>query len=423
MKVLRLEAENVLRLKAVRLLPDGKSVVVGGPNGAGKSSVLKLIEMALGGQRTVPGEPVRRGASHGHVLLETEDFLITRNFTGGGRESHLEVKRRAGGTKVTSPQALLDHVFGSLSFDPLAFERMDEKEQATVLRKLVGLDFTAQDQHRAELFATRTDVNREVTRLKGALEKMPEPAEDTPDAEVSAADLVADLQRRQKVNAANQRARDELRDLRGKASRAKIEVERLRRELAEAEQHLADITERGVAKAAEVEALTDEALDDLQEQIASVDATNAAVRTKRERARLEAEHAARTEESDDLTKRIADIDDEKARAAREAAYPVPGLEVTSTGVLLNGLPLSQASQAERLRASVAIGAASNTRLKVMLVRDGALLDGESMRLLAEIAEQHDTQLWVEVVGDRDEVTVLLSDGEVSEDRSAASEAA
>ena len=46
----------------------------------------------------------------------------------------------------------------------------------------------------------------------------------------------------------------------------------------------------------------------------------------------------------------------------------------------------------------------------------ALQRYRAQALLAGIAAERDTQLLVEVVGDRKEVTVLISDGEVLEDR-------
>ena len=53
-KILKLTAENLLRLKAVEITPDGELVVVGGRNAQGKTSVLDAIEMALGGKRKIP---------------------------------------------------------------------------------------------------------------------------------------------------------------------------------------------------------------------------------------------------------------------------------------------------------------------------------------------------------------------------------
>ena len=72
LKVVRLEAENVKRLVAVEVEPDGSLVLVGGKNGAGKSSLLDSIAYALGGQALVCERPLRDGAERGHVEVDLD---------------------------------------------------------------------------------------------------------------------------------------------------------------------------------------------------------------------------------------------------------------------------------------------------------------------------------------------------------------
>jgi hypothetical protein len=91
---------------------------------------------------------------------------------------------------------------------------------------------------------------------------------------------------------------------------------------------------------------------------------------------------------------------------------VPGLALGESGPTFNGVPLSQASGAERLRVSVAIGLALNPRLRVLLVRDASLLDENSLRLVAEMAQDAGAQVWLERVGDGDPGAVIIADGQV-----------
>jgi hypothetical protein len=81
--------------------------------------------------------------------------------------------------------------------------------------------------------------------------------------------------------------------------------------------------------------------------------------------------------------------------------------------LYRGFPFEQASSAEQLRVSAAIGMALNPELKVMLIRDGSLLDAESLRLLSELAERADHQIWIERVSTGEEVSVVIEDGLVA----------
>ena len=78
------------------------------------------------------------------------------------------------------------------------------------------------------------------------------------------------------------------------------------------------------------------------------------------------------------------------------------------------IPFSQASEAEKIKASMAIGLALNPQLRVLLIRDGSLLDSDSLKTIGEMAANADAQIWIERVGDGDEVSVVIEDGAVVE---------
>lgn len=413
MKILSIEIDNVLAITAVRLEPNGRPVVIGGANGAGKSSVLNAIAMAFGGGRAIPEEPMHRGAESAHVVCETEELTVTRKWTAAGK-STIEVRARDG-SRVAKPQEVLDRLFGALTFDPLAFERMAPRDQRAALMKIAGLDFAASDAQRAAAYDARTDVNREVKRLEGAVASIPPTPAGGPTEERSIGDVLAELRRRETGNAENAARRRELGALRDRATKQAETIRRLRSELAAAEETLASMTRDGKAMAAVVEALVDAPTSEVSAQIATLEADNKRARDFQAREKLRTDLRAAQAKADAHTKTIEGIDAKKAAAAAAAKYPIPGLVVTDDGVRLNGVPFANASSAERLRASVAIGAAENPQLRVMLIRDGALLDDRSLETLAGIAAEYDIQTWTEVVGNRKACTVLIADGEVAVD--------
>ena len=112
------------------------------------------------------------------------------------------------------------------------------------------------------------------------------------------------------------------------------------------------------------------------------------------------------------TKTISEIDERKRAELAAAEFPVAGLGFDDDGVLLNDLPFSQASSAEKLRVSVAMGLAMNPRLRVLLIRDGSLLDEESLGIIQEMAEKSDAQIWIERVGEGAECQVIIEDGSI-----------
>lgn len=422
MKIVKLEASNVKRLVAVEITPDGSLVVVGGKNGAGKSSTLDSIAMALGGKDLVPEKPLRSGAEKGHVEVDLGDLVVRRTFTAAGGGT-LTVSNRDG-ARYPSPQKILDDLTGRLTFDPLAFSRMDPRKQLETLRALVGVDFSALDRERAALYEERTAVGRTAKALEGQLAGRAL-HEDAPESEVSVAALMAEL------DAAQARIR-EIDDLVAASVEWERDIQIHERAVSDAEARLAEAkanldrerellaAQREGAKkakeAADAASATKPDVAPIRAKIASADEQNRKHRENLEREEIAAELDGTKREVATLSAKIEALDRTKEATLAGAAFPVPGLSFDESGVLLNGLPFSQASSAEQLRVSVAMGLAMNPKLRVLLIRDGSLLDAESLRLVAEMAEEAEAQVWMERVGDGAECSVVIEDGHVREVR-------
>ena len=123
-----------------------------------------------------------------------------------------------------------------------------------------------------------------------------------------------------------------------------------------------------------------------------------------------------TEAANDLQLKIEAARREKVDAMLAAEWPVEGLGFGPDGVTFNDLPFDQCSSAEQLRISTAIGASQNPKLNVMFIRDGSLLDADSLAAVGEIAERYGSQVWIERVGYGEECSVIIEDGTVVEAR-------
>ncbi len=423
-RIIELRVENFKRVSALTLCPNAGVTTVSGRNGQGKSSTLDAIQAALGGKDAAPSKPVKVGAEKAVVVVRTDDYTITRTFKPDGT-SALKVES-ADGARYSSPQAMLDGILGTLSFDPLAFTRQKPKDQAETLRALAGLDFSAIDADRARVFEARTVANREVKRIEGELAGLPQHP-DAPAEPVSIADLAAELSAAEATAANHRELEADVRDSERKLDETRRAYQANRARRAELEAALAKCDEEGAAieaqgrewaedvvvcrKKVEAHVVVDPA--PIRERLASADATNAMVRANARRAEVAAMLERRQLQANELTTKIAEADAAKARMLREASFPLDGLSVGDDGVTLHGIPFEQASSAEQLRASIAIGAALHPKLRTMLVRDGALLDSSSLELLAEMAESMGVQILVERVGPGDRMGVVIEDGAIA----------
>jgi len=424
-RIISLKSENVKRIRCVFIEPTGNVVVISGKNAQGKSSVLDSIEMCLGGAGSIPAKPVRKGAQKAKVKIDLGEFVVARTFTAGGGTA-LKITAKDG-TDRRSPQAILDAMAGNLTFDPLAFMRMKPPEKGKLLRQLAGLDFTELDQKRQKIYDERTNVNRDAKALEFRLQSAVAAPAGTPAVEVSAAAILDEQAKAQAVNSDNEKAReklagevDRLNRFVERAGEIGKEIEELKRqlfakegdlEICVGEQQKIKTALPGMTKA--VAALKDVDLSGFAERCRKVEETNRAVRAKKARAELAGQLKVKEAEASKLTTAIEDIDADKREKIAAAKYPIAGLAVAEDGsAQFNGLPIDQASSAEQLLVSVSIGAALNPKLRVLLIRDGALLDTDSKKLLADFAAKNDLQIWVEETESGDEAAVIMEDGMV-----------
>lgn len=418
MKIIQLKSENVKRLHAVEIKPDGNVIVIGGNNGAGKSSVLDSIQWALGGEPDAK-MPVRKGEEKARIVADLGDLVVTRTITPSGGGSL--VVKNADGVRQESPQTILDKLVGKLTFDPLEFSRQKPKQQAETLRTLVGLDFAAHDKEREKVFDHRTDVNREAAALKNRMAAMPK-HDDAPEREQSAGVIMAEQAEAVAKNANNAAARREAEQAKTELTRAENLLEDLNRQAAELSARITRGKQTLEARKATAIALNEAAakLQDVdvsgyQIKLSEVERGNSKLRENKARLSVVEQFKAKSEEADKLTARLEKFDAEKRHKINAAKYPIEGLAFdVAGGVVLDGIPFEQASSAEQLRVSVAIGLALNPKLRVLLIRDGSLLDEESLKLVAEMAEKADAQVWMERVGQDASTSVLIEGGMVAE---------
>lgn len=409
--IIRLTAANVKRLKAVEITPTGAIVEITGRNGQGKSSVLDTIVMGLGGKAMDCPEVVRRGEDSASAVLELDNGItVKRSWTPDGKQ-YLSVID-GDGNKIKSPQGALDSLVGRLSFDPLAYARMKPAEQVATLKQIVGLDFSALDKQRAMAYEARTATNRELERAKAQLAAMP-PVENPPAAEVVVSDLIALRDQHQRTIAENNKLRAYLKQEASQIDDMQSQAENLRQQLSALTERIRARNEHYVKTAMEASKLSDPDLSGITDRIRNAEADNARYRAAQARAEKADAVKYLTNTTAELTQTIEEIDENKKATLASAAMPVPGLSFDGDSLLMNGLPFEQASQAQRLLVSVAMGLALNPTLRIMLIRDGSLLDSDSMAQLAAFAEANDAQVWIETVSDGDGQGFIIEDGTVA----------
>jgi RecA/RadA recombinase len=431
MKIIKFEAENFKRLSAVEITPTGDLVEICGGNGQGKTSILDAIFCAIAGPGAMKGqpEPIRRGADTAHIRLDMGELIIRRSFKRKGDETTQTLTVESpDGAQFKGPQGILNSLIDAISFDPLGFLRMSPAEQFNAFCKFVpGFDFAADEAlHRGD-FSKRTEQNRIAKDRRAAAGLISIPEGFAPISEDAIIDALSEASGDNDRLAERQRRREAVKreadDFRAEAAGARANIESRELKIKDLMTEIADWKsdeENATAQAAErdsqlasakpLPAPVDTAA--LRDQLTAARAHNAAGARAAERDRLLVEAQAAEDAADALSAKMTARETAKRAAIAAAKMPIAGVEFGDGHIRLNGSPFSQASDAEQLRASIAIAMANNNKLRVIRVRDGSLLDPAGMRLLAEMADAADYQVWIERVETTGTVGIVIEDGAV-----------
>lgn len=461
MKIIKFSAENIKRLSVVEITPGGNLVQITGQNASGKTSVLDALWWCIAGASHIQAVPIRRGATEARIRLDLGEICVTRTFKAKDDQvTTAIVVENAEGMRAPSPQKMLDSLLGALSFDPLAFTRMDAKAQFDAVRRFVpGIDFDAIDVANKRDYEARTDINRRAKEQRTLANKIEVPP-DLPADPIDESALVDELQLAGAHNADIERRRAAREQVAQTIERNRTAIPRLladyqtkfdarQRHTTEMVADLGrqikalqariikvnqdadrDLGELDRTTRTETDGLEREAaglqkkLDQAPELPSVIDVS--ALRTRIdagrqvnqqiEKRQRRDQHAAAVDalerQSANLTAAMDRRNAEKQAAITAAKMPVDGLGFGAGIVTLNGVPFDQASDAEQLRASIAIAMAENPKLRVVRVRDGSLLDEDGLRMLAEMADAHDCQVWIERVDGSGKVGFVLEDGHI-----------
>jgi len=399
LKIIKLIANNIKKLKAVEITPKGDVVVITGKNGQGKTNVLESIWYALAGSNDIPTEPIRKGEEKGEIELDLGEYIVTRKFTKGGENTYLEVKNKDG-AKFPSPQALLDKLIGDVSFNPIDLMKAGNRDE--MLLDIAGLSgkLEALDKERQEKYSQRTFENREAKRFEAQIDKGLEKVES-----VNVRELLEEISDVKEIQHMIEILETKANSIEEHINAILNELEKEKKELEGTKEDL-NTFYKNAEKCPP--------LKELRAKLNEAEETNRKARDYEQNEKVKNLYKKRKEVADNLTKEIENIDKQKKELIENAKFPVAGMGYRDGKVTFNDIPLDQLSKSEEVLLGIQIQMELYPKLKVILIPDASLLDSESMSTLEKLAKDKDYQLWVERVED-EKVGVLIEDGTVKAD--------
>ncbi|CAN5419595.1 hypothetical protein BH09ACT9_BH09ACT9_00130 [soil metagenome] len=369
---------NFEGVKEATIYPKGKGLtVISGKNGAGKSSLINGVRECIDpkGIRGPKGiaRPIRDGESEAYVELLTDLARIVRLYKKN--DAGIRTVYALDGAKYPSGKQFVDEATGGILWDPYEFVSLEEKDQRAQLLKAVSLPFDLDELDRKHAGAVdrRKDKKKDLDRVTNDLARLPKPDDDTPSDEVSAADIMAELDAARRANDQFDKdttTRTELRD----------RVAKLEAALADARAGLAFIEGR-LAKAERIDTTAIVARLDSLQQI------NQTVRDAQKYRTSAADVATEAAALAAVEAEIADIAETKRAGLAAAQFPVDGLGFDEDGVTFDGRPFKQLNEGEQTVVAFDLATLTEADLRLVVIKNGNDLDLDTIDRIAAKCEE------------------------------------
>lgn len=390
---------------------DENLVKISWNNGAGKSTIVDAIFLAILGKTYIgKGRSIENLVTLGKEKSEIEVTLewsgkklrITRKITQAGNTS-LEVWSSDPDEKLQ--QKDLDALLSEFTVDPLEFTRKSKKEQYETMKTITWVD-TTQIDNEILLQEEKTKIARaQATEYKKSLENMKwvEKVD-----RVSTEDLAQQQREILEHNQAVNQSEYKITTTKEKVEHLKQELQRIQSELKEEEWYLETLIQAHEVIGTFIDTT------EIQQKIGNADEIN---QKASQRERYKELQEVTTAKEVELTKQATILDDlreKRKEMVKKADMPIDWMEFSEAdGVIINGILFDQYSSAEQLKFACKIATSTNPALRVIYIKDGSLLDTNSMKEIEQFAETEWYQIFCERVGEEAD-TIIMRDGKALE---------
>ena len=403
MKIIRLQAENIKKLRAIDITPESNVVKITGKNAQGKTSVLDSILYAIAGKKYIPSKPIREGEKKANIEIDLGDFKINRSFTEAG--TYLKVTTKEG-AQYPKAQEKLSKFIKNISFDPLEFANKSSKEQVETLTELLGISEKLEELEEAyeRAYEERTITNRALREAEAKL-NIDKPKEKYFGVKRIDVSKVSDqLEKEREKLIIIQQAKDTINE-------CKSEIESLEEGLKEAKLEMKTAIEE---LAHHKKDFDEKIVDKLKEKLKNATEINERISEAQTFTRLQTEAETLKRKAENWDNTVKEVIAGKMKLITKSNMPIEGLNINENReVTYNNIPFDQLSGAERLKVSLSIAMAMNPELRVIRILDGSLLDEDNLKVIEEMATDKDYQVWLEQVRNDGEVGFYIEDGSIS----------
>ena len=408
-KILSLEAENVKRVRAVKVEPTAAGLtIIGGDNNQGKTSVLDALAWALGGDRFRPSQAAREGSAVPPYLKVTlsDGIIVERK----GKNSALTVTDPSG---KKAGQQLLNAFIEPLALDLPRFMQMNDREKADTLLQIIGVgDQLVVLEHKEQELYNKRHAIGQIADQKAKYAKEQAFWPDAPKDLISASDLIAQQQDILARNGENQRKRAMVEIIARQVETLQAKVSDLALQLNTAQDELAAKSADLETARKSAEQLHDESTEELERSIRDIETINAKVRDNLNREKAEEDARGYREQYDALTAELEKTRQAKRNLLDGAHLPLPGLGVEDGALTYQGQRWDNMSGSDQLRVATAIVRCLKPQCGFVLLDKLEQMDMTTLREFGAWLESEGLQAIATRVSTGGECSIIIEDGYV-----------
>ena len=440
LKVLKAEVTNFKNITHKTIEFDGKSAMVLGKNGAGKSSLLQALTCAIN-SNMIPSKAIKDGEETASTLLkvggvldgEYQEFNIDMYFSGANQRGKLVISDKDGG-KIPGGKKMVESIVGNVGFNILEFidlgltkdGKVSEpgvRQQIEVLKQFLPVEVQKLlmdlDSEKKEVFSFRAEINKDIksneAKLKNSemdpsdIEKYSEKLDNTKTVEAMAK-IGEDVSKYDQVVNAVETKVLKLNAIDEEVIRLNNLVGNLLKEREEVFDAVTKCNAWIVKKGERP------SMGSLQEELETIGKHNEMHTKVVELKGFSESVRMLTVDSEGKTERLKQIDISKKNVFVENPLPVKGLSFDENEILYKGLPFNenQHPSSTIIGIGLTIAMAMNPNLRLLIIKDGSLLDQKTLNYILTLVEGKGYQVFIEMVDNTGESDVTINFIETTE---------
>lgn len=409
-KVKELLIKNIKNVEYVEIEAGETINFIAGNNWAGKTSVIEAIFQAIDLKKYVESwdawKLIKKWEENGIIKLTLEHQGDTIEVVRTFDKEKWPKMTATSKTGARLNQTFLNSLLWEFTMDPLAFSRMRPQDQIDMLKEIAGINTDAIDKQIDENFEKRTSIRREERELRAYIEKH--------------SDAFVAVERKSVQQLVDEKSKAV--DHNNSIIQAKDLVRRAEGAIVDYDKELEQLEARKKA-ILENKALAEKTIDEqkpktteqmidtteLDAQIQNIEEHNKKASAWENHQKQVEKHQKVAHEADGLDELIDDLRHQRIKMFVDAWLPIEWLGFDDDGnMLINWVAFSQLSTWEQIKISTELATHDRPELKVIYIKDGSLLDDESIETITEIAKERDYQIFVELVGEKQTKQTMIT---------------